>query len=133
MLRFILDRRSDADLAFFQDEKLMKKSRSRSRYAKKLFRELLGALPEGDVVYMILDSFSRLGGRPGDKDKSDDIIKELTALKSEVPDLIMKILVVDAMPDCPVIRQSDLTLEVPDDVDGWKNDVVLVRLFIASH
>lgn len=125
LLKFILDRRPDAELAFFQDQSLMERSRSRSKYAKKLFHELLGALPEDNIVYIILDSFSRLGGMPGDRDMSDDIIKEMAALKSEFPDLVMKILVVDAMPDCPVVSLADLPLEVPDEVDGWKNDVDL--------
>ncbi|KAK0392759.1 hypothetical protein NLU13_2254 [Sarocladium strictum] len=128
LLRFVLDRRSSADLSFLQDETLRRKSKSKSKYAKKLFHEILGALPDNEVVFIVLDSFSRLGGSPGDKDKGDDIIRELAALKSGFPELIIKILVVDAMPSCPVSKLADVTLYVPDEVDGWRNDVNLAVL-----
>lgn len=105
----------------------MKKSRGRSKYAKELFRKLLEALPENDVVFVIFDSFSRLGGPDKGAVKGDKLIEELSALVIEMP-LVIKVLVTDALPSCPIKNLAHLTLDVQDDVDGWHNDIDLTVL-----
>lgn len=127
LLKFIMKKRPTSDLSFLKNKTLMKKSRGRSKYAKELFRKLLEALPENDVVFVILDSFSRLGGPDKDAAKGDEIIEELSALVIEMP-LVIKVLVTDALPSCPIKDSAHLMLDVPDDVDGWHNDIDLTAL-----
>lgn len=127
LLKFIMKKRSTSDLSFLKNESLMKKSRGRSKYAKELFRKLLEALPNNDVVFVILDSFSRLGGPDKDAVKGDELIEELSALVIEMP-LVIKVLVTDALPSCPIKDLAHLTLDVQDDVDGWHNDIDLTAL-----
>ncbi|SPO05930.1 uncharacterized protein DNG_08619 [Cephalotrichum gorgonifer] len=121
LLSFITSKRQTADLSFLEGKKLMKKSRKTWEYAMKLFRKLLGALPDGDVVFVILDSFSRLVGTGRDAEKGNELIEELHALTKKMP-LVIKVLVTDALPKCPVKKLADKTIYVLDDVDGWKND-----------
>ncbi|KAH6962420.1 hypothetical protein BKA56DRAFT_174357 [Ilyonectria sp. MPI-CAGE-AT-0026] len=127
LLKFMMKKRPTSDLSFLKNERLMKKSRGRSKYAKELFRKLLEALPENDVVFVILDSFSRLGGPDKDAAKGDELVEELSALVIEMP-LVIKVLVTDALPSCPIKDSAHLTLDVPDDVDGWHNDIDLTAL-----
>ncbi|KAH7303070.1 hypothetical protein B0I35DRAFT_517535 [Stachybotrys elegans] len=132
LLKFMLDKRPSANFSFIEHKKLMRKSKNKSRYAKELFRELVSALPEKDVVVVILDSFSRLGGTSKDEAKGDGIIKDLAVLVNEMPQLVIKVLVTDAMPDCSVKRLAHSTLYVPDDVDGWRNSINLDLLDIEN-
>jgi hypothetical protein len=127
LLTFMKSQRPLADLSFIEPGKKMRKSMGKAEHAKKLFRDLLEALPEGEVVFIILDSFSRLGGEPGDNDKGDDLVEELAALRA-MPQLVVKLLIIDAMPGCPVTREADITLYVLDEVNGWKGDVKLTDL-----
>lgn len=121
LLKFISKKRPTSDLSFLKNETLMKKSRGRSKYAKELFRKLLETLPENDVVFVVLDSFSRLGGSDKDAAKGDELIEELSALVTEMP-LVIKVLVTDALPSCRIKDSANLTLDVPDDVDGLRTE-----------
>lgn len=123
LLRYIQNKRQMADLSFLEQKKVMRLSRDRSKYAKQLFRELLGALDENDVVVVILDSFSRLGEVDADKGNGDEVIEELAKLIKELPQLVIKVLVTDAMPSCSIRELANLKLHVPDKVDGWRNDI----------
>lgn len=120
LLRFISQKRPDADLSFLERKKLMDKSKGKSKYAMELFRGLLGALPERDVVFIILDSLSRLGGT--DRERGHDLVRELCALVKELPQLIIKVLITDAMPGSPIRDLAHLALYVPDEIDGDRND-----------
>ena len=127
LLKFIVSKRPLTDLASLERENFMEKSRSKSKYAMELLRELLEALPEDDAIFIILDSFSRLGGDDKEKD-GNDLMKALAELIKEKPRRVIKILVTDAMPSCPIQHLADHTLFVPDDVDGWRdnsNNIVL--------
>lgn len=126
LLKFILQKRPSADMSFLERKKLMEKSRGKSKYATELFRQLLGALPEKDVVFIIVDSPSRLGGTG--KHRCHDLVKEISLLVKEMPQLIIKVLITDAMPGSPTRDIAQLTLYVPDEVDGERNDIHAVAL-----
>lgn len=123
LLKFMADNRQTEDQSFLENKKLMKRSRRKSKYSAQLFREQCRALPEKDVVFVILDSFSRLGGEREDEADGDKLIEELGEMVREMRHLVIKVLVTDAMPQCPIKDLADVTLDVPDDVDGWANDV----------
>lgn len=54
---------------------------------------------------------------------------ELAGLAREMLQLVFRVLVTDPMPSCAAARDlADLTLHVPEDVDGWRNDVNLAVL-----
>jgi hypothetical protein len=121
LLKYIINKRRKTDLSFLENEDLMEKSRSKSKYAMDLLRKSITALPEDDGVFVILDSFSRLGGDDKEKD-GNDLLNGLVKLVEEMPRRVIKILVTDAMPNSPMRDLADINLYVPDDVDGWRDD-----------
>lgn len=120
LLKFIVAKRPSADLAFLERKKLMEKSRGKSKYAKELFRQLLESLPKQDVVFIVLDSLSRLGGT--DREGGHDLVREMHALVKEMQHIVIKVLVTDAMPGSPIRDLAHLTLYVPDEIDGERQD-----------
>ncbi|KPM40078.1 hypothetical protein AK830_g6503 [Neonectria ditissima] len=120
LLKFMAEQRSTGDLSFLNEKKLMKKSRDKPKHAMALFRECFGALPEGDVVFIIIDSFSRMRG---DKLKGNRMIEEIAKLVDDFPNLVIKILVTDALATCPTKDLAHIRLYVPTEIDGWKNDI----------
>jgi len=50
-------------------------------------------------------------------------VEELAGWVSEGGPVVMKMLVTDTLLSCRVRRLADLSLRVPDEVDGWRNEV----------
>ncbi|KAF3768738.1 hypothetical protein M406DRAFT_286718 [Cryphonectria parasitica EP155] len=127
LMKFCLEKRPGVDLSSLEQQKkrLIKKSTEAPKYAFRLFRELLGLLEEKDVVFVILDSWSRL---LGDRTQADKIIEKLSQTTKELPNLVIKILVLDALASDAVNQVADVCLYVPEEVDCWKNDVQLGHL-----
>lgn len=124
LLHFIMENRETVSLDFLQDKRLLKRSQSSPTYARILFRNLLEALPSNDVVFIIIDSFSRLRGQSRDENAGDKLMDELIALTRELP-VTIKLLVTDALPACPIHDEADIKIHIPEDVDGWRSDVNL--------
>ena len=127
LLKFLLARQA-VDLSFLEQKKLMKKSQAEPKYARALLKKLFRVLPDRDVVFIMIDSFSSLGGTAVDYAKGDELIRELIDLGSEFPQLVIKLLVTDSLSNCPVRKLADQTLCVPDDVDGGASGVNLQYL-----
>lgn len=124
LLHFMMEYRETVSLDFLQDKRLLKRSQSSPTYARILFRNLLEALPSNDVVFIIIDSFSRLRGQFRDGNAGDKLMDELIALTRELP-VTIKLLVTDALPACPIHDEADIKIHIPEDVDGWRSDVNL--------
>lgn len=127
LLKHISQKRPDVDLSLLQQEnkRLMKKSTQKPRYAVKLFRGLLELLEDDDVVFIILDSWSRL---LGDRIEADKVIEKLSQTTKDFPHLAIKILVLDPLPSDSIHESAHSVLYVPEEIDGWKNDVSLSLL-----
>ncbi|TIC99607.1 hypothetical protein CH35J_005007 [Colletotrichum higginsianum] len=127
LLQFCLQKRPGVDLSSLDRRKknLIKKSTKKVEYGMRLFRGLLESLEDKDVVYVILDSWSRL---LGSREEADDVIKGLRQTVEDLPNLVIKLLVLDALASDPVHELAYSLLYVPEEIDGWKNNVQLSQL-----
>ncbi|KAK1991838.1 hypothetical protein LX36DRAFT_589633 [Colletotrichum falcatum] len=127
LINFCLQKRPEVDLSLveLQRKRLVQRSTDKYKYALQLFRGLLGLLEEKDVVFVILDSWSRL---LGDRTQADKIIEKLCQTIKDLPDLVIKVLVLDALPSDAVNELAHSSLYVPEEIDSWRNDVHLSRL-----
>ncbi|OCL12018.1 hypothetical protein AOQ84DRAFT_421489 [Glonium stellatum] len=119
-LRFILEQRLDVDLAFLAERDYSKKAQEKLKYAFALFKRLLESLPENDAVFILLDSFSRIAGSETEGDK---VIERIIEMIPRTPNITIKVLISDALPNCPAKLSANLLLHVPDYVDGEKNGI----------
>ncbi len=123
LLKFILDNRDGADLAFLRKKKLLRESHNEPKHAIALFMELINALPDHDIIYVILDSFSHLTG-----DQSDKLVEKLAAFSAQMPGRVLKILVTDPLPSCPIRRIADISLYVPEEIFGFNDGIDIAQL-----
>lgn len=123
LLRFILDKRDTADLAFLKREEFMKKSRYEPACALRLFKKLLGALHDHDTVFILLDSFSRMTGH-----QSDKVIAGLAKISTDMTDLSVKLLVTDPLPSCQVKQVADFSFYVQNEVPRLNDGINFARL-----
>lgn len=113
LLRFISDHRPSVDLEKLEAYEFFSKARKSIKEAFKLFATLLSLLPEGDMVFVIIDSLSRLSG--GSEDK---MAKKLVHIIRQREDLVIKVMVTDALPGSYISIVADTSLYVPDLVIG---------------
>lgn len=122
MLAFILDKHPDADLPFTKGDKLWRKSSTSNQYAWELLKSLLLLLPDSSVVFILLNSISRVSG---DKTKVDTLVQKIVDLATDHKNglgVVIKVLVTDALPTSRVRKMAKQwhSLYVPDDVEGWR-------------
>ncbi|KAK4443249.1 hypothetical protein QBC34DRAFT_443561 [Podospora aff. communis PSN243] len=116
LLDFITEYRPDANLGRLHDKEFAKKSRTTIKYGLKLFEELISVLPEGDRVFIIIDSMSCISGS---EEEGHKIIKKITRIMEDSElDVTIKLLVTDPSADSPAREVADVTLTVPDGVNG---------------
>ncbi|KAJ9613388.1 hypothetical protein H2200_003330 [Cladophialophora chaetospira] len=123
LLRFILDNRDIVELTFLEKAKMLTKSKTKPRHAVALFEALVKALPEQDVVFILIDSFSRLVG-----DNAGKVLEELARIRIEMPDRSVKILITDPLPSCRVADVADISLYIPEEIAGMDDDIEIVQL-----
>ncbi|KAK7698057.1 hypothetical protein SLS64_012935 [Diaporthe eres] len=117
LLQIMLDRQVMIKPAFDQDEDLWSRSTESFKHSCRLFKKLIALLPPGSVVFVLLDSVSRISG---DKGLVDDIVKGIMRIGRHSRGIVLKLLVTDPVPSSHVWRAADSQLYVPDDVDGWQ-------------
>ncbi|KAJ3962806.1 hypothetical protein N0V92_000494 [Colletotrichum tropicale] len=132
LLKHFSQKRPGVDLSLLQQEnkRLIKKSTRKPKYAVELFRGLLELLEDDDVVFIILDSWSRL---LGDRIEADKVIGKLSQTTKDFPHLAIKILVLDPLPSDSIHELAHSVLYVPDEIDSWKNDVSLSLLKASNE
>lgn len=128
LLRFMASEKQTADLAFLEGKRLMTRSQTDSKYARALLKEMLAALPEGTVVFIMIDLFSRIHRRVAEIPKGEELMKELIALTKNTTRVVIKLLVTNALPNCTIGKAANLNLYVPDQIDGWGDGVSLESL-----
>lgn len=104
------------DLSSLDDDGLFKRAKKNFKDGLALFLALLSSLPEGDMVFIIIDSTSQLSGSETDSDK---LIKELRCLIRNEQDLALKVMVTGALPGSYVKEKADTSLYIPDVVGGF--------------
>lgn len=117
LLQIMVDRQLLIKPEFGQDENTWIKSTESLKHSFRLFRKLMEALPSASVVFVLLDSVSRISG---DKDLVDDIVKGIMRIGKFSASIMVKMLVTDPVPSSHIWRLADFQMYVPDDVDGWQ-------------
>ncbi|KAK1831940.1 hypothetical protein QBC39DRAFT_349778 [Podospora conica] len=128
LLKAMASQKQTPYLDFLERKRLMNRSQTDPKYARALLKEMLAALPEGSVVYIMIDLFSRTNRRATDIPKGEELIQDLVKLTRRMTRLVIKLLVTGALPTCSIRKDADLNLFVPDEVDGWQNGVSLRSL-----
>ncbi|KAL2289204.1 hypothetical protein FJTKL_02232 [Diaporthe vaccinii] len=117
LLQIMLDRQVLIKPEVDQGEDLWSRSTESFKHSRRLFKKLISLFPSGSVVFVLLDSVSRISG---DKGLVDDIVKGIMRIGRHSPSIVVKPLVTDPVPSSHIWRAADFQLYVPDDVDGWQ-------------
>jgi hypothetical protein len=117
LLEFILHNRPAIDLAFLKEKKYTQTSKQKKKSAWTLFTHLLRLLPNSDVVFILIDSFSRVSGTEEDGDK---LLIRISELEEVAGNLVFKVLITDLPPNSAMRNIEHMTLQLPDNVDGGK-------------
>ncbi|KAL9112648.1 MAG: hypothetical protein Q9187_007750 [Circinaria calcarea] len=116
LLRFTAEYRPSVDLSLLEDQEFFSKAKENLKNGLLLLDALLSSLPEDDMVFVIIDSLSRLSGSVKDGDK---VIKQLRRIIGKREDLVVKVMVTDALAGSHVKSVADISLYVPDVVSGY--------------
>lgn len=115
LLKFILAKQPSTRLSV--QDKVWQNSGNELKYAKALFKQLLSLLPDGCVVFVLLDSASRVFG---DKTQVDELVQRILKVADQQPNhLVVKMLVTDPLAISRIRKLAHHSIYVPDDVDGW--------------
>lgn len=117
LLKIMLKKQLLVDLPLHPDDKLWTKSTESFKYSCALLRKLMASMPSGHVVFVLLDSVSRISG---DKSLVDDVAKMILGVCRRNPSIVIKLLVTDSVASSSIWKMADYSLHVPDDVDGWE-------------
>lgn len=116
------------DLAFLEGKRLMTRSQTDPKYARVLLKEMLAALPEGTVVFIMIDLFSRIHRTVAELPKGEELMKELIALTRKTTRVVIKLPVTNTLPNCSIGEAANLNLYVSDEIDKWGDGVSLESL-----
>jgi len=116
LLSFTVDLRPSVDLSSLEDQEFFSKAKKNLKDGLLLLDALLSSLPEDDMVFVIIDSLSWLSGSGKDGDK---VIKKLRRIIGKREDLVVKMMVTDALAGSYVKSVADISLYVPDVVSGY--------------
>lgn len=131
LLKFIVDNGPDVNLSTLGDREFFSKAKKNLRDGLRLLDALFLTLPENDTVFVIIDSLSRLSGSMEDGDK---VIKKLTRIIEKRENLVVKVLVTDALATSYIKRIADISLYAPDVVSGYDGfDIIENRDEIARN
>lgn len=118
LLKLILAKQPSTRLPTQSMDKVWRKSGKEPKYAKALFKQLLSLLPDGSVVFVLLDSVSRVFGDKARMDKLVEMILSVT--DQQVGHIVIKMLVTDPLASSRIKTLAHHSVYVPDDVDGWE-------------
>ncbi|KAM3069777.1 hypothetical protein ACMFMG_010485 [Clarireedia jacksonii] len=116
LLKFIADNRPLVDLSSLGDRKYFSKARKTLKHGLQLFDALFSLLTEDDMVFVIVDSLSRLSGSTEDGDK---VMKKLKRIIEKREELTVKVVVTDALAGSYIKNAADISLYVRDVVSGY--------------
>ncbi|KAF2635659.1 hypothetical protein P280DRAFT_536075 [Massarina eburnea CBS 473.64] len=115
LLRFMATKRPSVDLSVLEGQNFFSKAKKDLKCGLKLFSKLLSSLPDDDMVFIIIDSLSRLSGHTNE----EKVVKRLIRTMKEKEDVLIKVMVTNAFPGSYVKSVADMSLYVPDWVNGF--------------
>ncbi|RSL39554.1 hypothetical protein CEP53_013973 [Fusarium sp. AF-6] len=113
LLKFISDHRPSVDLTELEEYEFFPKAKKDIKAGLRLLDALLSLLSEDDMVFIIIDSLSRLSGSGEER-----MIKRLVRMIRQRDDLVIKVMVTDALPGSYIKSKADVSLHTPDLVMG---------------
>jgi hypothetical protein len=116
LLKFITDKRPSVNLSALENRDLFFRGKKTLKDGLRLLDGLFSSLPEDDMVFVIIDSLSRLSGSTEDADK---VIQKLKRIIEKRDDLVVKMMVTDALAGSCIKSAADISLYVPDVVSGY--------------
>ncbi|KAK3331866.1 hypothetical protein B0T19DRAFT_414117 [Cercophora scortea] len=116
LIRFITDHRPTVDMSALADRDMCSKARKDIKDGLRLLDALLASLPGGDTVFIVIDSLSRLSGSV---EAGDSVVKKLTRIVEKREEIVIKMMVTDALPGSHVRKVADKSLHVQDVVTGF--------------
>lgn len=138
MLLTMLEKNISMKVSFKEDDKVWSKSHTSTKYSWALFKSLISLLPHNSVVFILLDSVSRISGNKAEIDELVESILNIATRRAKDMGIVIKVLITDILPTSRIrtMAKEQHSLYVPDDVDGWncginhraiqkKNNVVL--------
>ena len=115
LLKFMTKNRPAVDISQLEKQTSFYKSGKNLKHGLAMLDALLSLLPEGDMVFVILDSLSSLSGSEKDGHKLITAMSEITKRRGHVS---IKIIVTDPLVDSPAMKVADESLHVLDLVSG---------------
>ncbi|KAI0193585.1 hypothetical protein EV127DRAFT_509713 [Xylaria flabelliformis] len=115
LLDFMNQKRLDSDVARLKKEDFFSKSKKNLKHGVSLLQALLSLLPDGDVVFIILDCLSCLSG---DEKKCRKLVKAMNKILESQESISIRVLVTDPSADSPLRRIAHWQLHLPDVVAG---------------
>ncbi|TRX92694.1 hypothetical protein FHL15_006368 [Xylaria flabelliformis] len=115
LLDFMNQKRPDSNVAQLKKEEFFSKSKKNLKHGVSLLKALLSLLPDGDVVFIILDCLSCLSG---DERKCHKLVKALNKILESQEGTSIRVLVTDPSADSPLRRIAHWQLHLPDVVAG---------------
>ncbi|KAI1753756.1 hypothetical protein F4782DRAFT_529174 [Xylaria castorea] len=115
LLDFMNQKRQDSNVAQLEKEDFFSKSKKKLKHGVSLLDALLSLLPEGDVVFIILDCLSCLSG---DEEKGHKLVKALNKIIETRESISIRVLVTDPSADSPLRRIAQWQLHLPEIVGG---------------
>lgn len=121
MLSRILVKHVSMKSSFQENEKVWSKSHTSTKYAWILFKSLISLLPNNTVVFILLDSISRISGNKAEVDELVESILKIATKRVKDMGIVFKVLVTDVLPTSRIrtMTKEQHSLYVPDDVEGW--------------
>lgn len=116
-----LCKKPGVDVSFLKDRKFCRKSQTTASGAINLLRRLAGQVPNQEVLFIIIDSVSRLSGTEKEAQKALSVILDLYS-HSRVP---VKVILTDMLSKSVLCDRDYISLHVPDYVIGGTHGVGL--------
>ncbi|KAK3368359.1 hypothetical protein B0H63DRAFT_534533 [Podospora didyma] len=111
LLEFIAKNRPTVDLSPLRSEEFFSKSRKSLKDGLEMLKALFSLLPEGDIIFVVLDSLSCLSG---EEDDGDQVIKILGRIVERSKHVVIKVLVSSPRVNSRVEKIADMSLHVQD-------------------
>lgn len=145
MLSWILEKHIDVKVSLKENDIIWSKSHTSTKYAWALFKSLISLLPHNSVVFILLDSVSRISGNKSEIDELVESILNIATKRAKDMGIVIKVLITDILPTSRIrtMAKEQHSLYVPDDVDGWscginhramqKKNIVILRDLQAKN
>ncbi|KAI0451498.1 hypothetical protein F5B21DRAFT_486773 [Xylaria acuta] len=115
LLDFMNKYRPDSNVSLLEREDFFSKSQKRLKHGVSLLQALLSLLPEGDIVFIILDSLSSISG---DEEKGHKLMNALNGIMETQKSISIRVLVTDPSVDSPLREIAQRQLHLPDIANG---------------